>query len=151
MTTPVHEWEVIGFVESYGNPNSLVEYSFTDITQHRFPVVQYRLKMIDNDGSFQYSQIIEINTAPTNYELSQNYPNPFNPNTVISYKLPVTGNVTLKVYDILGNEVGTLVNENKEPGTYEVEFQSNNLTSGVYIYQLNSSEFVQTKKMLLLR
>ncbi len=85
------EWEVIGFVESYGDPNSLVEYSFTDYSSHRFPIIRYRLKSIDNDGSYQYSQIIEINTFPSTYELSQNYPNPFNPSTKIKYKIPSIG------------------------------------------------------------
>jgi len=87
-TAPVQGWETIGFVESYGDPNSLVEYSFTDITLYSFPLVQYRLKMIDNDGSFQYSDIIEVNTAPMNFELAQNYPNPFNPTTKIKYSIP---------------------------------------------------------------
>jgi hypothetical protein len=83
--------------------------------------------------------------------LYQNYPNPFNPNTVISYQLPVTGNVTLKVYDILGNEVATLVNEEKQPGVYEVEFDSEGLSSGIYFYQLRTGNFTQVKKMILLR
>ena len=145
------EWETIGFVESYGDPSSLVEYRFTDLTSHSFSVVKYRLKSIDNDGSFQYSDEIEVNTLPLSYELSQNYPNPFNPSTVISYKLPVTGKVTIKVYDILGNEIHTLVDEEKEAGNYEVEFSSANLASGIYIYRLQTSVFTSTKKMMLMR
>jgi|GEM_PF-1212357 len=105
---------------------------------------------------------------PQEFALHQNYPNPFNPNTVISYQLPVTGNVTLKVFDILGNEVATLVNEEQAPGVYEVEFNTmssfrlvpagrspdglvRNLVSGIYFYQLRAGEFIQTKKMVLLK
>lgn len=89
------------------------------------------------------------------FSLSQNYPNPFNPSTVISYQLPVSGKVIMKVYDILGKEVATLVNEYKPAGTYEVEFNPvssiKNPASGVYFYQLKSGDFIQTKKMILLR
>ena len=96
---------------------------------------------------------------PKSYELAQNYPNPFNPSTKIRYTIPLChlggeGAVSwlrLKVYDILGNEVATLVNEEKEPGIYEVEFSAANLASGIYIYRLHSSEFTDTKKMVLLR
>ena len=91
---------------------------------------------------------------PTEFSLSQNYPNPFNPVTSIKYSVSSIENVTLKVYDILGNEVATLVNEDKSPGTYEVEFgvaQISNLSSGVYFYQLKAGNFVETKKMVLLK
>ncbi|MCE7855272.1 MAG: T9SS C-terminal target domain-containing protein, partial [Ignavibacteria bacterium CHB3] len=96
----------------------------------------------------------------TEFRLEQNYPNPFNPNTVISYQLPVISNVTLKVYDILGNEIATLVNEEKPAGTYEVEFNSHSglsgirdLPSGIYFYQLlvSAGRSPQTKKMVLLK
>jgi hypothetical protein len=162
------EWVTIGFVESYGNPGSLVEYSFTDVTLHSSTIVKYRLKSIDNDGSFQYSDIVEINTLPLSYELSQNYPNPFNPSTKIKYSIPSVGtqytvSVQIKVFDILGNEVAILVDEEKEPGGYEVTFNSHSgevgnlpagrhgLASGIYIYRLQTPEFTSTKKMVLLR
>ncbi|MBK9098059.1 MAG: T9SS type A sorting domain-containing protein [bacterium] len=98
----------------------------------------------------------EQNPNPTAFKLEQNYPNPFNPSTVISYQLPVTSNVTLKVYDVLGNEIATLVNEEKPVGEYEVTFYSHsgevrNLTSGIYFYQLKAGSFTQTKKMILLK
>jgi hypothetical protein len=83
--------------------------------------------------------------------LYQNYPNPFNPTTVISFQLPVTSEVTLKVYDVLGNEVATLVNEEQQPGVYEVEFDGSSLTSGIYFYQLKAGNNSQIKKMVLLR
>lgn len=156
LTTPVQGWETIGFVESYGDPSSLVEYSFTDVTFHSFPIAKYRLKSIDNDGSFQYSYEIEVNTLPLSYELSQNYPNPFNPSTKIRFTIPFdetryTTSVKLKVYDILGNEVATLVDEEKEPGIYEVEFSTKGLASGIYIYRIESVDFIDTKKMVFLR
>ncbi len=88
---------------------------------------------------------------PTAFALEQNYPNPFNPTTAISYQLPVIGFVTLKVYDLLGREVATLVNETKAPGNYEVNFNASNLPSGVYFYRLKAEEFVETKKMILLK
>ena len=90
-------------------------------------------------------------TQPTEFILEQNYPNPFNPSTVISYQLPVSGNVTLKVYDILGNEIATLVAEYKLAGKYEVEFNASALPSGVYFYQLRAGDYVQTRKMILLK
>ena len=97
----------------------------------------------------------EENLIASDFKLEQNYPNPFNPSTVISYRLPVTSNVTLKVYDILGNEIVTLVNEEKSPGTYEVEFNTSSIkhhpSSGIYFYQLKSGSFVETKKMVLLK
>jgi hypothetical protein len=91
----------------------------------------------------------------TTFMLEQNYPNPFNPNTVISYRLPVTSNVTLKVYDVLGNEIVTLVNEEKPAGEYEVEFRPESsikqTASGIYFYQLKAGPFIQTKKMLMIK
>ncbi|RPI61315.1 MAG: T9SS C-terminal target domain-containing protein, partial [Ignavibacteriales bacterium] len=97
----------------------------------------------------------ELNSIPSEYKLEQNYPNPFNPITVISYQLPKVGNVTLKVFDVLGKEVATLVNEFRSAGSYEVEFNPEssikNPASGIYFYQLKAGEFVETKKMLLLK
>jgi hypothetical protein len=152
-----NEWERIGFVESMGNSTTLMEYSFIDMTSHFTPVVQYRLKMIDMNGSYNYSDVIEIYTGPADFELSQNYPNPFNPSTMISYTIPNVGTglalsaVQLKVFDILGNEVATLVDEEKSAGRYEVSFNAAGLASGVYIYRLIAGAFVETKKMMLLR
>ena len=89
--------------------------------------------------------------VPTTFALKQNYPNPFNPNTVISYQLSVDSKVSLKVFDILGNEIATLVNEEQPVGIYQVSFNQQQLSSGVYFYQLHAGDFVQTKKMILLR
>ncbi len=124
----------------------------------------YRLKQIDLDGKFEYSKTIEINLGvPTEFELLQNYPNPFNPTTVIKYAIPKISTsrlrndaqgeniVTLKVYDILGNEISTLVNKKQGAGRYKVNFNASNLTSGVYFYTLKVCNFLLTKKMILLR
>ena len=89
--------------------------------------------------------------AEPKFLLSQNYPNPFNPSTTISYEIPKAGFVWLKLYDVLGREVATLVNEEKIAAKYDIEFKANILASGVYFYQLRAGEFVQTKKMVLLR
>jgi hypothetical protein len=93
----------------------------------------------------------KISGTPTEFILYQNYPNPFNPSTVISYQLAVGSRVTLKVYDILGNEVATLVNEEKPAGSYEVKWSAESLSSGVYFYQLIAGSYLETKKMILLR
>ncbi len=85
------------------------------------------------------------------FTLSQNYPNPFNPSTVISFQLPVTGKVSLKVYDILGNEVAVLVDEEKPAGNYKIDFNGSNLASGIYFYTLRTNNFVQNRKMILLK
>ena len=97
------------------------------------------------------TSVDENKPAPTEFSLQQNYPNPFNPTTVISYSVPEAGFVSLKVYDVLGNEVATLVNGNVTPGNYKVEFNASKLSSGMYIYKLTSREYSLTRKMLLLK
>ncbi len=101
-------------------------------------------------GSSLVSVEVEV-TSPLTFSLEQNYPNPFNPSTTISWQSPVSSNQTLKVYDILGNEVATLVDEYKSAGSYEVEFNASHLPSGTYFYQLRAGSFVETKKMILLK
>jgi parallel beta-helix repeat protein len=151
------EWKVIGFVEGHGNSNSQKKYSFIDADLNGSYKFYYRLKQIDNDGSFEYSNVIEVNLGSiSEYALEQNYPNPFNPTTKIKYSVPSVGTsfmkfVQMKVYDILGNEVATLVNEEKQPGNYVAEFDGSNLSSGVYFYKLAAGNFSVTKKMVLLR
>ena len=89
--------------------------------------------------------------VPTSFSLSQNYPNPFNPSTVIKYQVPQDAFVNVSVFDILGNQVSTLVNENKAAGTYELKFDASNLTSGIYFYKIHTGSFTQTKKMILMK
>jgi murein tripeptide amidase MpaA len=158
-------WEMIGYVAGYGTTTEPKSYSFTDSNVEPGQY-QYRLKQIDFDGSFTYSDIIEIEVvAPNVFLLEQNYPNPFNPSTKIKFNVPQSpllggdgrgGLVTLKVYDILGNEITTLVNEEKPAGSYEVEFniysnEGQNLVSGVYFYTISAGSFSSTKKMILLK
>ena len=150
-------WETIGFVAGSGNSNSLKEYSFTDIPNHSSiqpynHSFRYRLKQIDNDGKFEYSKEIEVDILrPSTFDLRQNYPNPFNPSTVISYQLTVDSKVSLKIFDILGNEVAVLVQEEQKFGSYEVKFNATGLASGTYIYRLIAGDFVSTKKMIVLK
>ncbi|MBL1153401.1 MAG: T9SS type A sorting domain-containing protein [Ignavibacteriota bacterium] len=145
----IYDWEKIGFVPGCGTSTKPKSYSFVDkdITPGKH---KYRLKQIDLDGSYEYSDIIEAEVMQKlNYTLKQNYPNPFNPSTLIGYQLPVTSKVTLKVYDILGNEIATLVNEEKPAGNYNVIFDASKLSSGVYFYTLKTGEFSKTNKMIL--
>jgi hypothetical protein len=88
---------------------------------------------------------------PSEYLLSQNYPNPFNPTTKIKYSIPISTNVELRVFDILGNEIETLVNEEKQSGTYLITWYAKQLPSGIYFYQLIAGNFIQTKKMILIK
>lgn len=150
-------WETIGFVNGYGNSNSPKDYSFIDKNVAAGNYL-YRLKQIDNNGEFSYSSEVEVNveTIPTEFALYQNYPNPFNPTTTIKYSVPKIINnqssiINLKVYDILGNEVATLVNEEKEPGIYEVEWNATDLATGIYLYRLQSNGFVTVRKALIIK
>jgi hypothetical protein len=88
---------------------------------------------------------------PVQFQLDQNYPNPFNPSTKIKYSIPQSSNVVIKVFDILGNEIETLVNEEKSVGTYELTWYAENLPSGIYFYKLQTGSFVETKKMILMK
>ncbi|PJC59479.1 MAG: hypothetical protein CO025_06015, partial [Ignavibacteria bacterium CG_4_9_14_0_2_um_filter_37_13] len=97
------------------------------------------------------TDVVKEESIPVNYALFQNYPNPFNPSTTIRFQLPVSNHVTLKVFDNLGKEVATLVNEKKSAGNYEVNFNSSKISSGVYFYRLTAGSFSILKKMILLR
>jgi hypothetical protein len=153
-----NDWKTIGFVKGYGNSNLTQEYSFTDILDTRDKFT-YRLKQIDYNGSLNYSNAIEIELGNNwlDFTLSQNYPNPFNPNTKIKFTLPITVNknntTTLRIFDVIGNEVATLLNEIKEPGSYEVSFNADEfeMSSGIYFYKLRSGLFSVVKKMIYLK
>ena len=152
------DYNRIGFVEGNGTTTERQEYSFRDNTITSAGKYFYRLKQTDLDGTFIYSEVVEIeyNQLPNEFSLYQNYPNPFNPSTRIKFNIPKdvkskTRDVTLKVYDILGNEIATLVNEEKEAGNYEVEFNASALSSGIYFYTLDAGRFIETKKMMLVK
>jgi hypothetical protein len=145
-------WEKVAFVQGHGNSNSPKYYSFTDKSIQASGKYSYRLKQIDIDGTFEYSDEVEINIgSPNNFELVQNYPNPFNPTTIISYSIPSDARVTLAIYDALGKEVAVLDNGFRTAGNYSHTFDASNLSSGMYFYTIRTNDFVQTKKMLLLK
>ncbi len=144
-------WNKIGFVIGNGTSTEVHNYSFADQT----PFVgksYYRLKQIDFDGTSEYSNTIEVTYgAVADFALEQNYPNPFNPVTKIKYSIKEKGNVELKVFDMLGSEIATLVNEEQNVGHHEVNFDASALSSGVYLYTITSGSFMQTRKMLLMK
>ena len=144
-------WLKIGQVKGQGNSNSPKSYLFTDDKLLGGSKFQYRLKQIDNDGKYEYSSVVEVKIIPTEYALYQNYPNPFNPTTTIRYQLPKESEVVIKIYNILGSEVMELLNKQKEPGIYEVEFNAKAFSSGTYIYRIIADSYMQTKKMILLK
>ena len=113
------------------------------------------LKTFNGGGTITSIFVSPVEQTVSDFTLSQNYPNPFNPSTVISYKLPASSGLTLKIYDILGNEIATLVDEYKPAGSYEVEFNTSTInhqpSSGIYFYQLKTGDFIQTKKMMFLK
>lgn len=150
--TKLQDWERIGFVEGKGTTTEQQLYSFTDenLSSGKY---QYRLKQIDFDGTFEYqSAIVEAEIIqPAEFLLEQNYPNPFNPSTTLSFVIGHQSFVSLKVYDVLGNEVAVLVNEERSPGVYEINFDANSLSSGIYLYKLTAEKFSETKRMMLLK
>jgi hypothetical protein len=154
------EWNNIGFVEGHGNSNSPKEYSYTDKDLFAGGSnFQYRLKQVDTDGKFEYSDVVEVEIMPTKFELSQNYPNPFNPSTTIRFSLPKATQLKINIYNMLGELVATLAEGTYEAGYHKVTLNASTLSSGAYIYRIESSDlstgsgqsFVQTRKMMLLK
>ncbi len=147
-------FEKIGTVKGKGTTTEAQQYSFKDpsISTGKGKVY-YRLKQVDLDGSSNYTDAIEVeySIVPVEFSLSQNYPNPFNPATTIKFGIPKEVKVTLKVYDILGKEVSTIVNEKLEPGYYQYEWNGVPFASGVYFYRLDAGSFVKIKKMVLIK
>ena len=145
------DWLEIGFVPGHGTTTEKQNYSYIDQNVNA-GIYSYRLKQVDFDGTFEYSNEILVNvTASLEFTLDQNFPNPFNPNTLIKYSIPKSSQVSLKIFNTLGQEMETLVNEEKQVGTYEVNWNASNLQSGVYFYRLQAGSFVQTRKMILLK
>ena len=140
--------------QSSGSTLSLYSVNFTD-SQNGTAVGDNGIILRTTNGGVTFIEDENDFMQPTAFYLSQNYPNPFNPSTKISWQSPVSGWQTLKVYDVLGKEVATLVNEYKPAGSYEVEFKStvgsHQLANGVYFYQLKAGDYVETKKMILLK
>lgn len=146
------DWITIGFVQGNGTTTEPRSYTYFDeVSEFISNKIYYRLKQIDYNGNYEFSDEIEVITLPLEYSLSQNYPNPFNPITKIKYEIPENTNVTLEVFDVLGKLIKTLVNENKSAGRYEVEFNASELSSGLYLYKISAGGVEQTRKMLLLK
>ena len=145
------KWEKIGFVEGHGNSSSPKSYSFAD-DSHIIGKVHYRLKQVDTDGAFEYSDVVTVtSTDLAKYELFQNHPNPFNPSTVISFSLPKMSHVKLTVYNAIGQEVAKLVDKVMEAGYYNVTFDGSNLATGLYIYRLETTNYSKVMKMRLVK
>jgi hypothetical protein len=151
-----NEWVKLAFVTGNGTKNTPTNYSFDD-KKLNTGKYNYRLKQIDYNGNFEYFDLkSEVNIGvPNKYDLSQNYPNPFNPVTKIDFDLPFDSKVSIRFYDITGREIKTLVNDTKQAGYYTVEFNGNNMASGIYFYRIEAEgsgqKFVMTKKALLIK
>ena len=144
-------WQTISSIKASGNSSGPRKYAFTD--KNATPGKNnYRLRIVDNDGSYDYSNIVEASiSAPDKFMLGQNYPNPFNPSTVITYSLPSPSNVKLILYNAIGITVRVLENEFKEAGNYSLNFNASKLSSGIYFYRLQAGSFNETKKMMMLK
>jgi hypothetical protein len=141
----------IGFIPGAGTTTDIRTYSFVDNNLNAGSY-SYRLKQIDFDGSFSFSDVVNVDvTTPAEFELSQNYPNPFNPSTTIKFTLPQSSNVTLKVFNALGQEVSTLVNGFMESGVHTVNFNASFLNSGIYFYKIDAGLNSEVRKMTLIK
>jgi hypothetical protein len=141
----------IFFVNGKGTTTEKQFYTFTDEGLSA-GIYNYKLNQVDFDGTQEVvGEITVYLTLPEQFSLTQNYPNPFNPSTTIKYSIPTSEFVTLKVFDVLGREVATLVNEEKPVGSYEIKFNAANLSSGIYFYRIQTGEFVEEKKMILMK
>lgn len=144
-------FETITFVNGYGTTSTSMTYSYTDRSLISAQYV-YRLKQIDFDGTFTYSNEVEVDLLPDNFELFQNYPNPFNPTTKIKFSLPVAGIASINIYDMLGQKVMQVINQEFSAGTHEVEVDARDLSSGIYVYQLSvGNKLSAIKKMMVMK
>lgn len=147
-----NDWKKIGFVSGHGTTSEVHNYTFKD-NDLKAGIYNYRIKQIDYNGSYEYFELeqqIEI-TPPNKFALLQNFPNPFNPVTTIKFVIAEKASVTLTVFNSIGEEVAMLVNEVKEAGSYETQFNANGFSSGIYYYKLQTENFVQTRKMILIK
>ncbi len=146
------QWQKIGFVSGNGTTNEPKEYSFDD-KKLSSGTYKYRLKQTDYNGSHEYfdMQSDVVITTPNSFSISQNYPNPSNPKSKIDFEIPVKTIVKIKLYNLLGQEVLRLMDEDKDAGYYSIEFDGTKLASGVFFYVINAGEFKAVKKMILVK
>jgi hypothetical protein len=150
------DYSTVGFVPGFGTTTEPKSYAFSD-NNLRTGVYTYRLKQIDFDGTFEYSSEAQVEVvAPAEFSLDQNYPNPFNPSTKITFSLAVNSKVSLKVFDVLGQEVASLVNQDLTAGVHNYDFNAIGFNSGVYFYRIEANgidgtNFTNVKKMILLK
>jgi hypothetical protein len=152
-------WVRIGFKKGHGTTTALQNYQFIDdISDLQSTSLSYRLKQIDYDGSYKYSEEVLVdNPAPVDYSLQQNYPNPFNPSTKIKYSVPVQSNVEVIIYNSIGENIAELVDDLQSSGTYEVNWDASKFASGIYFYSIKAVPiegndiFQSVKKMILLK
>jgi hypothetical protein len=149
-------FEKIGFVAGFGTSTEIHTYSYVDGSVQE-GTYTYRLKQVDYDGTFEYSDVVEVDViAPDVFALEQNYPNPFNPSTTINFNLAADSKVSLTVFDVLGQEVANLINGNVAAGSHEINFNASNVNSGVYFYRIDATgvdgtNFTSVKKMILIK
>jgi hypothetical protein len=145
-------WVTLGTVAGHGNSAILNKYSYTDNNPTEGQTFSYRLKQMDNNGSFRYSNTIMVSLdLPVEFRLLQNSPNPFNPSTIINYAVPADGNVKLSVYNIKGELIRTVVNGFRKAGYYSAAFDGTGLSSGIYFYKIDAGKYSQTRKMILIK
>jgi len=146
-----NEFVTVGFVNGHGTTTEAKNYRFLDanLTAGNY---SYRLKQVDFNGTFSFSDDVNVDvTGPLQFELAQNYPNPFNPSTTIKFSIPQSSNVTLKIFNTLGQEVTSLINQNMESGVHTINFDASQLNSGIYFYRLDAGSYSEVKKMTLLK
>jgi hypothetical protein len=149
-------WKEVSFVEGHGTSNTANGYMFKD-EKLKAGTYKYRLKQIDYNGNYEYFPLEQdvIVNPPGKFDMSQNYPNPGNPKCKINFEMPINGMVSIKVYDLLGSEVITLLNETREADYYTIEFDGSNIASGVYFYRIlaegEGQTFTKTMKMVLVK
>jgi hypothetical protein len=148
------EFNAIGFIDGHGTTTEVQHYTYLD-KKVDAGSYSYRLKQVDINGTFEYSNVVEVEiVAPAEFALNQNYPNPFNPSTKINFSLAIDSKVSLKVFNVLGQEVATLINNTLVSGSHQVDFNASALNSGVYLYKIEATgidgtNFVDVKKMIL--
>lgn len=151
------QFATVAFVEGYGTTTETKNYSFTDKNIESRVNYAYRLKQIDFDGTFDFSSVVNVGfTLPLEFVLEQNYPNPFNPSTTIAYSVPVKSEVTLEVYNLIGQKIMTLVQGQVDAGKHSAQLNASSMSSGMYFFKLtavgeNGSQFTSSKKMTLLK